>query len=114
VNLSDRLVSRIRTLVPALVGIAAGWIAAKTGIVIAPEDTALVVGLVMAGYYELVRRLEERWPALGWLLGAATEPTYGVQPTVSSSVTDYHDNGSIKQIQSVMTWPLGPDQGKTK
>ena len=76
-NLNDRLTSRIRTLVPTLVGTAAGWIAAKTGTVIAPEDIALIVGLVMAGYYELVRTLEAKWPALGWLLGAAKEPTYG-------------------------------------
>lgn len=75
-NLSDRIVSRIRTYVPLAVATVAGWIAAKTGIVIDPEDIALVVALVMAGYYELARRLEARWPIAGRLLGAAKEPSY--------------------------------------
>ena len=75
-NLSDRFVSLIRTVVPVAVGTFAAWLAAKTGIVLGETDIALVTGLAISGYYTLVRWAESKWPALGWLLGVAKTPEY--------------------------------------
>lgn len=79
-GLSDYIVSVIRTLVPAWVASALTWLAAATGVIIDQNTSvstiALVVSLVVGGYYTLARALESRYPALGWLLGAPKPPTY--------------------------------------
>jgi hypothetical protein len=81
--MSDYLISLIRTWVPVGIGAALTWLATRVGIVL-DEDTsaqAAVVAtvLVVAVYYAVVRRLEQRWPAVGRVLlglGAAKTPVY--------------------------------------
>lgn len=77
--MSTFVTSLIRTVVPMCVGALAAWL---LQIGIGLPDTAftaleatLTVGLG-ATYYAGVRRLEQRWPAAGWLLGAAVQPVY--------------------------------------
>jgi hypothetical protein len=79
--IGDKLVSLIRTAVPIWVGVVLTWIGQKTGIVpdaaTAAALSAAVVGVLATLYYALARWLESRWPSLGWLLGSASQPTYG-------------------------------------
>lgn len=77
--MSTFVTSLIRTISPMGVGALAAWL---LQIGIGLPDTAftsleatLTVGLG-ATYYAGVRRLEQRWPAAGWLLGAAVQPVY--------------------------------------
>lgn len=124
--MSDALAARLRTVWPLALGHVAAflgaWLFRLTGVEI--DSVLILEGVSLAaswGVWEAGRYLEARAnpiaKAVGrWLISAGKDvgaPTYGVQPTVSSSVTDYHDNGSIKQIQSVMTWPKTTDEGKT-
>lgn len=78
--LHDYLISLIRTVVPAAVGLVLAWLARKTGIVL-PEDlsaelTLTVAGVAIGAYYAAVRALEVRWPWVGRLLGSRRQPTY--------------------------------------
>lgn len=81
-NLSDTVVSLIRTWVPVLVGSVVAWVTRKLGWVtpdtaqLATAFTAIVIG----AYYALARFLEKRWPAFGWLLGVPKEPAYEGTP----------------------------------
>lgn len=82
-NPSDYILSVIRTWVPIGVGAAASWLLVTFGLNLDGDAQAsLVVFLtaaVTAVYYALVRKLEQRWPAIGrWLLGAgvARTPVY--------------------------------------
>lgn len=79
-KLSNWLASVIRTTVPIVVGSVAGWLAAKIGIVIDEQSQAGFVsgftGVLIAGYYNLIRWAEGRWPWVGWFLGLAVNPTY--------------------------------------
>lgn len=80
--LNDQVVSYIRTWVPALVGLVAGW-AVSVGLpvtqgmqnVLTPVLSAAFIGL----YYAGVRYAEKRWPAAGWLLGVPKTPAYGTE-----------------------------------
>ena len=77
--MSTFVTSLIRTIVPMCVGALAAWLL-QVGIGL-PEtaftalEATLTVGLG-AAYYTGVRWLEQRWPAAGWLLGAAVQPVY--------------------------------------
>lgn len=81
-NLSDTVVSYIRTYVPAGVGLVVGWLVAR-GLVVDPGLqtglTALISGGAIALYYAGVRMLEAKFPQFGWLLGAAKTPAYGTE-----------------------------------
>lgn len=85
---NDRIVSTIRTFVPALIGLliarlvaavpavadAIAWLDTVIG---APTTTMLgvvVAALVIAAYYWLVRRLATRWPWLEGFLGSTKTP----------------------------------------
>lgn len=77
--MSDQVTSYIRTIVPAVVGAFVTFLIGK-GINI-PEDiveptTALLTAVVAALYYIIVRKLEQKWPKLGLLLGVAKTPEY--------------------------------------
>lgn len=83
--MGDYLVSLIRTATPAAVAVALTWLAVRAGIVL-DEDTsaqvsALVTGWLLAVYYGVVRALEARYPAVGWLLGQPSAPTYRNPPS---------------------------------
>ena len=81
--MSDYLISLIRTAVPIAVGTALAWLSQTLGIVLDDDSSAqaatVVTALVIAVYYAVVRKLEQRWPAVGrWLLGlgATKTPVY--------------------------------------
>ena len=77
--MSSHALSLIRTWVPIgvgwLLGLLAGWgigLDADSSVALSTGVTALVTAL----YYLLARWLERRWPQLGWLLGAPSQPIY--------------------------------------
>jgi hypothetical protein len=78
-KMSDQITSYIRTVVPYAIGAIVAWLAAK-GINV-PEDliaptTALITAAAGTLYYIVVRKLEQKWPKLGVLLGVAKTPEY--------------------------------------
>lgn len=85
-SLSDYLVSVIRTGVPTLIGAGLAWLAAHYTFVGALLDSfsgdarlafyGAVTTAVVTGYYALVRKVEQRWPVVGRLLGWKAAPTY--------------------------------------
>lgn len=82
----------IRTYVPILVTIIAGWFADR-GLDLGDEwrdGLALVIGgLAGALYYAAVRLLEKRWPNIGMLLGIAKTPdSYSHGPSEVVEVED--------------------------
>lgn len=73
---TDLLTSLRRTLVPVVVGYLLAQ-AARAGLNIpADQLTGVIEALVTGGYYAVVRVAEQRWPALGVLLGASKQPRY--------------------------------------
>ena len=75
-NLSDWIVSWLRTNVAAWIPTVAAWLA-SFGIDLPVEASTLAVGsLLISGFYTLVRLLEAKWPAAGVLLGWKGAPTY--------------------------------------
>jgi uncharacterized membrane protein YfcA len=77
--MSDQITSYIRTIVPIAVGALVAYLVGK-GINIPTEiiepTTALLTALTAALYYIIVRKLEQKWPQLGVLLGVAKAPEY--------------------------------------
>lgn len=83
---NDRIVSLIRTVVPAAAGSAITWLAANVGFLAAwlnsleqAELLAFYAGLATVAtglYYEAVKVLEKRWPIVGKLLGWKAQVTY--------------------------------------
>lgn len=74
--MSDYVVSLIRTIVPTIVGSFLGWLASQ-GLDL--DDTAVipaVTGICIALYYAIVRKIEERNPSVGVLLGKQVQPQY--------------------------------------
>jgi hypothetical protein len=78
-KLNDTLIGLIRTWVPIAVGAAISWLA-TAGLELDKETQAAAIvaatGAIQAAYYTLVRLLENKYPAIGWLLGSAKTPTY--------------------------------------
>ncbi|WP_432050325.1 hypothetical protein [Verrucosispora sp. NA02020] len=112
--MSDHLVSLIRTWVPIAVGVALAWLATRLGIVL-DESTSTgltvgAVGLTSAVYYALVRALESRWPALGFLLGSRQAPVYGLPPAETATDYEYGPDGRLRQARSTTTWPERPSR----
>lgn len=90
-TINDRIISTIRTLVPALWGVAIAWIITRIpavqDVLTWLSDTLgtdatnaigwLLTALVIAGYYWLARKLTARFPALEKILiGSSLVPTY--------------------------------------
>lgn len=74
--MSDFIVSFIRTNVPVLVGLLAA-LAAKEGVNVDSDLlTAALSGMCIAVYYGVARKLEERNPQFGILLGVRKAPEY--------------------------------------
>lgn len=101
-NLSTYVTSVARTLVPSLWGAAISWAVYAGLLPPALQDQAqafasVLVGLIIALYYALVRLLEAQawWPA--WLsavlLGAPVVPSYGPQDITSTAVIEDHATG---------------------
>jgi hypothetical protein len=78
-QLSNQLTGLIRTWVPIAVGGVISWFA-TVGLNIDGETQAASVvaltGIIQAVYYTVVRLLENKIPAIGWLLGSAKTPEY--------------------------------------
>lgn len=72
--------SIVRTFVATAVGTGVAWVAKNAHIVIDDNSSAGLVQSVtasaIAAYYLVVRTLETKVPAFGWLLGLAKLPTY--------------------------------------
>lgn len=76
-NLSDLIVSYIRTLVPLGVGAGLTFLGRYFEIVEPPAETVVwLVGAVTAAYYALARYLETLHPVFGLLLGSRKQPAY--------------------------------------
>jgi len=83
-------INLIRTYVPLAVGLAISWLVAH-GVHIDTQAKFAVSGamttVISGAYYTVVRVLEERWPAIGVLLGARRPVAQGAEE-----------------------WPPGPDE----
>lgn len=80
VSLHDYFISNIRTQSPILAGLILAWVSTKLELII-DEGTgaawvSLFTALVSGLYYAVVRYVETRVPAAGWLLGRPAAPTY--------------------------------------
>lgn len=73
--------SLIRTIVPLIVGSLVAWLATRDINV----DQALILpaadAIITAVYYGVVRFLETKVPAAGWLLGVPGAPSYAIAPS---------------------------------
>lgn len=76
--MSDRIISAIRTAVPAAVGWLATWLATNFNIILSEDSTVSLVSasvaLLTVAYYVLVRLLTRWFPSLEWLLGYPSHP----------------------------------------
>lgn len=81
--LGNYVTSAIRTGVPGAVGWLLSWLVALQ-VSVPPAVEQWLIGLLtfvlLLAYYLLVRALESKWPALGWLLGTPAKPTYAAAP----------------------------------
>jgi hypothetical protein len=79
-SLGDFVVSNIRTLVPAAVGVAITWLAAHFGIVVDDSTrmtaATFAVMIVTGVWYALVHWVEQHFPSAGWLFGQKALPYY--------------------------------------
>ena len=77
--LNDVGTSLIRTWVPTAVGVFVAFLVAN-GVELSPtaelQLSGGIVAVVTGVYYAVVRGLENKWPAFGYLLGVAKAPTY--------------------------------------
>jgi hypothetical protein len=68
--------SIVRTIVPVIVGLIIAGLA-RIGLDLAPDQIGVWLdGLVVSGYYAVLRLLESKVPAFGWLLGLPAPPSY--------------------------------------
>jgi len=104
------LASIIRTLVPLAVGQIVAWLALASVILDEPTKNALgtfLGGLVTAVYYLIIRLLEQRWPAIGVLLGLAKSPdSYSKEPDRSTLTATLNAAGTweIPGKPETVTW----------
>ena len=84
--------SVIRTVVPAAVSAVVAYLAIRFGIEVPKEvETGLVASLVPALvliYHGALRKLEQRYPRLGWLLGVPVQPTYRREGSTNETAAD--------------------------
>lgn len=59
----------IRTLVPTVIG-SLLTLAMKHGLDLSNESVVALMPIVTTIYYSAIRKAEEKWPHLSWLLGA--------------------------------------------
>jgi hypothetical protein len=79
-TMRDLGASLVRTFVATAVGTGVAYLAKNANIGIDENTSAGLVqaftACVIGAYYLVVRTLETRFPAFGWLLGLAKLPTY--------------------------------------
>lgn len=104
------LASIIRTLVPIGVGQIVALLALASVILDQATKDALgtvLGGLITAVYYLAIRLLEQRWPAIGVLLGLAKTPdSYSKEPDPSFLTATLNAAGTweIPGKPDVVTW----------
>lgn len=59
----------IRTLVPTVIG-SLLTLAVKHGLDLSNETVVALMPVITTLYYSAIRKAEEKWPNLSWLLGA--------------------------------------------
>ncbi len=77
--MNDVITSLIRTWVPTAVAVGVAFLVANGVELSQTAELQLsggVVAVVTGVYYAVVRGLENKWPAFGYLLGVAKAPTY--------------------------------------
>jgi hypothetical protein len=93
-NMKDYGRSLIRTIVPLIVGSVVAWLASQNIDVdagtLVPAVDAVVAGL----YYAIVRGLEQKFPAAGWMLGHPGAPQYAHPGTPGIVVAGSSDASS--------------------
>lgn len=81
-NLSDYIISLIRTVVPVIVGAVASWLLTKYAFHVDASVQTSVTALLTAGvttaYYAGIRFLEAKFPKgpWGYFLGHSSRPVY--------------------------------------
>lgn len=95
--------SLIRTIVPIAVGALVGWLASRGVKVDASTIIPAVDGVVAAVYYAVVRAAEQKWPKVGWLLGAPGAPSYASGSSVGPDVA-----GIVPEASQSATGPSQP------
>lgn len=78
-TVGEAMIAIVRTVVPLIVGYVLS-LAVMAGLHV-PEEVVGLVELVLvtvltAAYYALIRWLSERWAWVGWMLGYPTNPHY--------------------------------------
>lgn len=82
-TIRDYLASLIRTVVPVWIGVLVTWLNETVGPIDVDGTLAIALaGAVASVYYAVVRKLEAKYPKLGWLLGLKGQPAY-VKPAVN-------------------------------
>lgn len=102
----DLAVSIVRDVAGKVVGGVLGA-AAAAGVTVPAElskalTAAVFAVLIVSGqvlYYVLVRLAEQRWPAVGRLLGAARAPSYGVSLPVHVRAVIDHELTEAEYLQ---------------
>ena len=83
-TLTDYFASLIRTAVPLVVGAVIATVVKRApgleSLLVEAEVSAWLNPLCAGLYYAGVRKAEQRWPSVGWLLGLAKQPGYSDQP----------------------------------
>ncbi len=114
-TISDRVVARLRTFVPAVWGSALAWILVHATWLPEPitdflqEDvvTVLFTGLVILGWYWLWQRIEPHLPP--WLtrllMGSNQTPTYSLVPLHEGD----DDGGEAADLPSIVGVPAGTE-----
>lgn len=91
----------IRTYVPAVVGAVVAWLISR-GVNIDPATATATItaitGVLTAGYYTVVRLLEERFPALGALLLLSKPATLTGAPTTAAAPEPEDDTSWYKSL----------------
>lgn len=109
VNLSDTAISAIRTGVPMGVGILAAAITNGLGVevpAVAAESLSYgVIAFASLAYYGAARKLEQKFPKWGWLLGVPKAPVYDLPPAETESRSVLDPDGTLREIHSVTRWP---------
>jgi hypothetical protein len=96
-NISDLIISWVRTVVPVLVGAVVTW-AIRQGLIsdaaVTQPLTEVLVLAISAAYYFVVRLLEKLNPIFGFFLGVPKTPTYTPPVTAVKAAPQHRNTGT--------------------
>lgn len=98
--------SMIRTTVPLLVGFVASWAARKGFDIKEAEVAAWLTPTISGAYYAAVRKAEQKWPTVGWLIGLANQPVYDATKEVEVR--------EVEKVRYIMRNPPSKPAAPTK